>query len=183
MVALETKRLLLRRFQSDDAADVYAYACQPEIGPNAGWKPLESLEQCQAVVTRWHQNPHIFALYEKQQKQVIGSISLYQCFDRAVSCRELGYVLNKAYWHQGYMSEAMTKILAYAFETLDVVIVQAKVHEKNLPSQHLLEKNGFVLEGCRRQAFKQIMTGEVLDVRYYSLFRKEWKKDATMDLL
>ena len=37
MTQLETKRLLLRPFQENDAADLYEYARDPRVGPPAGW--------------------------------------------------------------------------------------------------------------------------------------------------
>ena len=36
---IETERLLLRPFTEADAADLYKYARDPEVGPVAGWPP------------------------------------------------------------------------------------------------------------------------------------------------
>ena len=42
---LETKRLILRPWKDDeaDAQALFRYASDPEIGPNAGWLPHESV--------------------------------------------------------------------------------------------------------------------------------------------
>ena len=45
MKPIETERLLLRPWRLEDAADMYAYAKNPNVGPNAGWKPHESVEE------------------------------------------------------------------------------------------------------------------------------------------
>ena len=36
---IKTERLLLRPFAEADAADLYKYAKDPEVGPAAGWPP------------------------------------------------------------------------------------------------------------------------------------------------
>ena len=42
---LETKRTILRPFTEADAPDLFAYAKDPRVGPIAGWKPHESVEE------------------------------------------------------------------------------------------------------------------------------------------
>ena len=41
---IETERLILRGFTLEDAADLYDYAKNPNVGPHGGWKPHESIE-------------------------------------------------------------------------------------------------------------------------------------------
>ena len=53
MKALETERLILRPWRLEDAADMYAYAKNPNVGPNAGWKPHESVEESKAILESW----------------------------------------------------------------------------------------------------------------------------------
>lgn len=36
-MVLETKRLILRPWQEEDAASLYRYASDPQVGPIAGW--------------------------------------------------------------------------------------------------------------------------------------------------
>lgn len=44
MTEIKTNRLILRNFQSSDAASVYKYAKNPKIGPIAGWPVHTSIE-------------------------------------------------------------------------------------------------------------------------------------------
>ena len=55
MKPIETERLLLRPWRLEDAADMYAYAKNPNVGPNAGWKPHESVEESKAILESWIQ--------------------------------------------------------------------------------------------------------------------------------
>ena len=42
---IETDRLILRMWTRADAAQLYDYAKDPDVGPNAGWKPHESVAE------------------------------------------------------------------------------------------------------------------------------------------
>ena len=42
VVQLETLRLILRPVVPEDLVDIFAYSSEPEVGPNAGWKPHET---------------------------------------------------------------------------------------------------------------------------------------------
>jgi ribosomal-protein-alanine N-acetyltransferase len=85
---------------------------------------------------------------------------------------ELGYWLGKPYWNQGVMSAAIPMALAYAFGVLNVRRVYARCYAVNSVSQHLLEKNGFMLEGCQRQHHECM--GTVHDLLCYGLLRDEY---------
>ena len=50
MAELETKRLVLRPFAETDAADLYAYAKAPSVGPAAGWPPHTSVENSLEII-------------------------------------------------------------------------------------------------------------------------------------
>ena len=42
---IETNRLVLRPFSESDAPDVFESCKNPNLGNNAGWKPLETIEE------------------------------------------------------------------------------------------------------------------------------------------
>jgi ribosomal-protein-alanine N-acetyltransferase len=50
-MVIETKRLILRNIVEDDAEDIYEYARNPNVGPNAGWLPHESIVSARCVTT------------------------------------------------------------------------------------------------------------------------------------
>lgn len=47
---LETKRLRLRKWTEADAADLFEYAKDPDVGPIAGWPPHKSVEESRDVI-------------------------------------------------------------------------------------------------------------------------------------
>ena len=49
---IKTERLLLRPFEEADAADLYKYAKDPEVGPAAGWPPHANIDESRNII-RW----------------------------------------------------------------------------------------------------------------------------------
>ena len=47
---LETKRLILRRWEDSDAEDMYRYASDPDVGPIAGWPAHQSVDESLDVI-------------------------------------------------------------------------------------------------------------------------------------
>ena len=81
MKPIETERLLLRPWRLEDAADMYAYAKNPNVGPNAGWKPHESVEESKAILESWihsDEEEDIWAIVPKETGRACGSIGLHQ---------------------------------------------------------------------------------------------------------
>lgn len=105
--------------------------------------------------------------------QLIGSCALYG-FTARHRCASIGYLLSRPHWGQGYMSEAVRLLLAYAFEELDLNRVEAEVDCRNTASARALAKLGFRQEGCMRERW--IVAGQACDTRSYGLLRKEWSQ-------
>jgi len=83
---------------------------------------------------------------------------------------ELGYWLGQNYWGNGIVSRAINEMVVYAFRTFDITRIYARPYSTNLKSQHLLEKNGFVLEArIEKNIFKN---GEFLDELIYAVRRQ-----------
>lgn len=45
-----TQRLLLRPILQSDDHDIYTYSKGANVGPNAGWKPHESIEETRKIM-------------------------------------------------------------------------------------------------------------------------------------
>jgi putative acetyltransferase len=173
---METNRLLLRRFTLGDVEDVYAYAKDPDVGPNAGWKPHTSVAHSKTIIEEhFLKQPHGFAVVDKTTNKVIGSIGLTKKPFRKVY--ELGYSLGKDYWGQGLMSEAANVMLSYGFETLKAHTIMAKTHKDNARSERVLIKLGLKLYKFKPRAVRRF-DGVWLDMKYWQITDKEWRNHA-----
>lgn len=144
---LETKRLLLRPWQLSDAAALYRYASDPEVGPIAGWPPHQSVEESRHIISTVLKGPEAYALCLKENGEPVGAIELKLCghtdlTEREDEC-ELGYWLGRPFWGRGLMPEAAEALLHRAFIDLGMVKVWCGYYEGNAKSRRVQEKCGF----------------------------------------
>ncbi len=64
---------------------------------------------------------------------------------------EVGYWIGEEYWNRGYGTDALKKILAIAFDELQLGRVHAIVFEGNDSSERMLLKCGFEYEGTMKK--------------------------------
>ena len=63
---------------------------------------------------------------------------------------EIGYFLKRSAWGHGYATEACKRLLQFAFQKTSLDEVVATFDEKNIASEHVLKKTGFVDKGTMR---------------------------------
>jgi [ribosomal protein S5]-alanine N-acetyltransferase len=85
----------------------------------------------------------------------------------------IGYGFDDSVWGQGFATEAVTALVGWAFESLDLNRVQAETDTRNTGSCRVLEKLGFVREGLLREDC--VVNGDVSDSYVYGLLRREWQ--------
>lgn len=175
---IETERLILRPWQTQDAEALYTYASDPEVGPPAGWPPHISVENSREIIKNVLSKPETYAVCLKDGTPV-GSIGLHlngstDMTDRDDEC-ELGYWIGKPYWGQGLIPEASRALLRYAFEELGMRSVWCGYYDGNEKSRKVQTKLGFVYqhktEGLEVSLMNEIRTG------HCNLMTKErWQK-------
>jgi [ribosomal protein S5]-alanine N-acetyltransferase len=175
MKRLETERLLLRGWQLEDLEDMFAYASQPEVGPDAGWEPHKDIKTSRDIIECFIKNDDVWAIVNKENGKVIGSIGLHFDEKRAtVNAKMLGYVLSKDYWGNGFVTEAAKRVIKYAFEEELLEIVSCYHYPLNIKSKRVIEKCNFKFEGILRCAMK-IYDGTVYDELCYSITKEEYE--------
>ena len=175
MAVLETKRIWLRPFEESDAEDLYAYAKDPRVGPAAGWKPHESVEESLEIIRTVFAAPHVFAIVEKEGGKVIGSAGFVgrKYGGTYTASDEIGYSLSPDFWGRGIMSEAVAELIRYGFEERGLDAIWCSHYEENLRSKRVMEKSGFTY------LFSQILSDEYCENRstlLYVLLRQDWER-------
>ncbi len=170
---LETKRLLLRSARESDAAAYYEIWNSPCVLQYNATEP-PTREQSLAAVQKDMASEKAFYLEEKDSGETIGIVHLEEDSLRyRVNSLMLDYCLKSSWSSKGLMTEALDRLLVYAFDELQIDMVSARVFEENLPSLRVLEKLGFVREGLLRQAVRDygdVVHNDVL----FSLLRTEY---------
>lgn len=173
---LETQRLILSSWTKKDSGALYAYAKNPNVGPNAGWKPHESERESKRIIRQIFLSSMTWKITWKATGQVIGSIGLEEDRHRpSIASKEMGYSLDENFWGRGIMAEAGEAIMGYAFSQLRLDILSIQTGPTNLRSQRVIEKLGFHYEGTLRLTYRTY-DGSARDARVYSITREEWEE-------
>lgn len=174
MEILESKRLLLKPFEESFAEGLFAYASNVNVGPIAGWKPHESVEESLEIIRSLFLPAKVFGIFLKETDELIGTIALEKDrFRPDARSNEIGYSLSFNHWGYGYMTEAAKTVIDFAFNELDREILCVCTSPVNKRSQRVIEKCGFKYEGTIRKAYK-VYTGELRDSMEFSMTREEW---------
>lgn len=110
----------------------------------------------------------------KENNKVIGSLGLHNDQKRAVSnVKMIGYVLSEDYWGRGLMTEAVKRVLEYAFEEVKLDLVSIFHFSFNNRSKRVIEKCRFRYEGTLRNAV-ELFDGTICDDVCYSISKDEY---------
>lgn len=137
---LETERLILRPWREDDAEELYRYACDPDIGPVAGWPVHTSVENSREIIRDALSAKGTFAVVLKETGLPVGWMRQgnIPMKDDEV---EIGYWTGKPYWGRGLIPEAVRSCLRHCFEELHCSRVWCVTDVDNTKSRRVQEKS------------------------------------------
>ena len=175
---LNTDRLLLRPFRSDDAPDVQDLAGVYDVARGTLILPHPYPD---GEAERWIANLQReadagtlvnFAIMLREENHLIGSIGL----DIAATHRHarMSYWLGQPYWNRGYCTEAVRALLAYGFRQLHLHRIYASHFLNNPASGRVLQKVGMAYEGRLREHYLRF--GRYVDVELYGLLENEFNQ-------
>lgn len=125
----------------------------------------------------------MWAVVMKESGRLIGTAGIYDSAEGAVvmkesgrligtagnddstegaGCQEIGYALDPAFRGMGYAAEAVSAVLSYARDRLELSGLFCRIRRDNTPSLHLAEKVGFTRakEECAEQEEQTGRAGE-----------------------
>ena len=175
MPRLETERLVLRRITPKDAEDVFAYSRDEEVARYVLWsaqkKLKEAKEFCRFQQRRYRgDEPSSWGIVLRETGRLVGTIG-YMEYNPDHATVELGYSLARWLWGRGYMTEALSRVIGYTFETMDVNRIEAQHELGNPASGRVMEKCGMTREGVLRQRLYN--KGKYVDVALYSILKSD----------
>lgn len=152
-VQFTSYRLLFRKLNKKDAADMYDYARRAEVTRYLLWREHPDLaytkrylayaESCYRAGTFFD-----FAVVDRASARMIGTCGFTK-FDFSNDSAEIGYVFHPDYWNRGIATEAVSTVMRYGFETLGLHRIEAKYMKDNLASRRVMEKCGMTFEGIQ----------------------------------
>lgn len=145
---LETERLILRPFCTEDAKAVYeGWETDPEVARYMFWTSHNDINRTidwvKEEVDRidsadWYR----FAICSKESGELLGTGILY--LEEEYDKFEIAYNLGRKAWGFGYATEAMHEIIGFAKEMLGITQIMGRHAAENPASGKVLEKLGFI---------------------------------------
>ncbi|HEY8365078.1 MAG TPA: GNAT family protein [Haloplasmataceae bacterium] len=173
---IETKRIILRKIQDQDAMALYKYYNNENVYKYLDWNGPKSIEDALRIIKIWNRGFEEgliirLAIAEKTTNQIIGTIFLCNFEGKRA---EVGYELSEDYWNKGIMSEALKEVLNLGFNQLGLTRIQAFTCQENIPSRNLLKKFHFREEGYLRQYECHTVSGICKDMYIYALLKEDF---------
>ena len=176
---LETTRLVLRRFEPADAEPMFKnWASDAEVTTFLTWPTHENVDTSSAIIEQWiaayaNDTWYQWAIVPKDGKdEPIGSISVVR-MNEATEAVTVGYCIGRAWWHQGFTSEALSAVIDFLFSEVGANRIEANHDTRNPNSGGVMRKCGMTYEGTLRSIM--INNQGLCDACFYSILRDEWK--------
>ena len=150
---IETERLIIRCYKPKDAI-LLKKAIDESLEHLLPWMPWAKYEP-EAIESKIDRirdfrgkfdlgHDYTFGIFNKDEKTLIGSTGLHKRLND--NAREIGYWLSSNYVKQGYAIEAVQSLIRVGFEIEKLDKIQIKCSHKNISSQSIPRKLGFVQE-------------------------------------
>lgn len=172
---LHTERLHLRKMNVTDSQNLYKIWSDPDVTKFMNIASFTNEDQVIEMIEildelAQEQKGIRLTIIERYSNEIIGSCG-FNSIDFESEKAEIGYDIAKSYWGKGYAPESINALLDYAFQTLELNRIEAKVEPENTNSIKVLKKLNFTFEGTLRQYEKA--KGNFIDINMYSRLRTD----------
>ena len=170
---LRTERLDLIEISQTHLMDLFKLFSDENVTEFYNIKTLTKEAEAQKYLDWFRSRSHDklgirWGIALKGKTEIIGTIGYnnYTKNHRA----NIGYDLQKEYWNNGYITEALIEVIKYGFEKLEINRIEAEVMPGNIYSEKALNGLGFKKEGLLRDWM--LWNEKYYDMIMYSLLRK-----------
>ncbi|GHU71021.1 acetyltransferase [Clostridia bacterium] len=149
-VIIETERLLLREMTHDDLPAIWEIVGDDETmyAWNGAWSMQENIEGLEKQICSYQENGFgRWAVIQKGSGRLIGMCGLMWWDTDMERVPEIGYLFNRAFWHNGYAAEAAVACKTYAFDVLNFTEVFSLIRDNNYASMNVAMRNGMLVRG------------------------------------
>ena len=172
---LETERLLLMEFVKSDAEELFKIRSDERVQKYLDRDLHKTVEESElmidGMIKTFNSKEGInWIIRKKDSLNVIGYIGYWRMIRNNVRA-EIGYSMKPEYWGNGYMQEALSKVIDFGFNEFCLHSIEANVNPDNAKSIKLLDKFGFKREAYFKEDY--FYNGKFLDTAIYSLLETD----------
>lgn len=144
---LETERLILRRFTTNDAKKMFDnWSNDKEVTRFLPWPTHQNISETEELLKLWEKEyasdtTYQWAIAEKETNELIGSTSITIYDDLTEG--EIGYCLSKKAWGKGYATEITKALIDFSFHHIHLKRIFGKHSKSNTNSGQVMLKAGF----------------------------------------
>lgn len=178
---LETDRLILRPFSSDDVENLSELDADPEvvhfITGGAATPREEVVDEILPTFLRYQESPSGYGFWAAEEKATgafLGWFHLRPHSDGAPDEPELGYRLRREAWGKGYATEGSLALIDRAFEELGARRVYAETMVVHTASRRVMEKAGMELVRTFHADWPVRIPGDEEGDVEYAITRERW---------
>jgi RimJ/RimL family protein N-acetyltransferase len=187
-VYLETERLILRRFTTDDVDNLVELDSDPQVMRYInGGRPTTHEEIAEKFLPRvrehYDRGLGAWAAIEKSTGDFIGWFGLHPNDDRPPDELELGYRIRRTSWRKGYATEGSRALVDKAFGELGANAVWAQTMTVNTASRRVMEKAGLQYVRTFHLEWPEEIDGTTEGDVEYAVTRDEWERTRPRELL
>ena len=145
-MVIETARTRLRRFCGEDLANLIELESDPEVMRQTAGGSVRTAEQSavrlDGILAReaWHAPLGVWALERKDDQTFLGLLML---IPTRFEFPEIGFMIARQHWGQGFATEAATGLIYTAFKDFGLKGLTATSAPENDHSLRVLTKLGF----------------------------------------
>jgi len=159
---IETERLIIREYVPEDLVQLHMILSDPMT--MSFWPAPFTLEQAgdwieDNLYNYEEQGFGRWAIVSKETRMIIGDCGI-NCIELDGQIEyDLGYIIHKLFWNEGYATEATEACIKYAFEELGLHRLCANMPTEHLISKRVAEKIGMkLIKEFRNERNRGIMT-------------------------
>ncbi|MHB8645868.1 MAG: GNAT family N-acetyltransferase [Thermomicrobiales bacterium] len=176
------ERIVVRRWRDEDAQPLFdaIIESRERLRQWMAWADTyhsvdDAVEFIRGQSGHWALHSHIgTGIFTKDEGTLLGSIGLH-LHDLHVPVVELGYWIRTSAEGHGYISEAVRRMTAFAFEEFGVQRLVIRCDARNSRSKAVAERLGFLFEGCHRR--DSIGTdGAIRDTLVYAMIPDDYAR-------
>jgi ribosomal-protein-alanine N-acetyltransferase len=155
---LETERLLLKIIGNDDRDFIYNMFSNDIVNQYLfDAEPLTDISGADEIINFYVEpeprNHNRWIIIRKFDNVKMGTCG-FHCWDRNNKIVDIGYDLKYEFWGNGYMKEAIKKLIEIAKNKMKIEKINACIYTENKKSINLVKKLNFELNGTKNEIFR-----------------------------
>ncbi len=174
MRELGTERLRLRRVCAEDAQAIFDnWASDDEVTKYITWNTHRSIDDTHMILDIWlreYENEpcYRYGIERKEDGELMGMIDVVG-FHHGNPV--IGYASGRAYWNNGYMTEALRAVIDELFaDGYETIVIEAI--RENIGSNRVIQKAGFSFVGTRTEPLSRFKP-QIVTINSYRLHKNK----------